>query len=67
MKNIEDYGFDHSDLIIATSVNSYLKNLTPEERREALDRIVRQEGEETVINGPALAPLIESAKAAAMI
>ena len=67
MKNIEDYGFDHSDLIIATSVNSYLKNLTPEERREALDRIARQEGAETVINGPALATLIESAKAAAMI
>ena len=67
MKNIEDYGFDHSDLIIATSVNSYLKNLMPEARREALDRIVRQEGAETVINGPALATLIESAKAAAMI
>jgi hypothetical protein len=36
VKNIEDYGFDRSDLIIATAVNSYLKNLTPEARRKAL-------------------------------
>jgi hypothetical protein len=32
VKNIEDYGFDRSDLIIATAVNSYLKNLTIERR-----------------------------------
>ena len=67
MKNIEDYGFDRSELIIATAVNSYLKNLTPEARRKALAGIVRQEGVETVVNGSALATLIESAKAAAMI
>ena len=29
MKNIEDYGFDRSDLVIVTAVNSYLKKLTP--------------------------------------
>ena len=40
MKNIEDYGFDRSDLIIATAVNSYLKNLTPEARRETLAGVV---------------------------
>ena len=67
MKNIEDYGFDRSDLIIATAVNSYLKNLTPEARKETLDGIVLQDGVKTVINGPALANLIESAEAMAMI
>ena len=67
MKNIEDYGFDRSDLIITTAVNSYLKNLTPEAKRETLAGIVRQDGAETVINGSALAALIESAKAMAMI
>ena len=36
MKNIEDYGFDRSDLVIATAVNSYLKKLTPEAREETL-------------------------------
>ena len=41
MKNIEDYGFDRSDLIIATAVNSYLKNLTPEASKETITGIVR--------------------------
>lgn len=67
MKNIEDYGFDRSDLIIATAVNSYLKNLMSKARRKALAEIVRQEGVETVVNGSAPATLIESAEAAAMI
>jgi hypothetical protein len=67
MKNIEDYGFDRSDLIIATAVNTYLKNLTPEARRETLAGIVRKDGAKTIINSERLAALIESAKAAAMI
>ena len=67
MKNIEDYGFDRSDLIIATAVNSYLKNLTPEARRETLAGIVSQDGAQTKINSERLAALIESAKAMAMI
>ena len=37
MKNIEDYGFDRSDLIIATAVNSYLKNLTPDEAKAVME------------------------------
>ena len=64
MKNIEDYGFDRTNLIIATAVNSYLKNLTPEARRETLAEIVKLDG---VIDCLALADLIENAKAAAMI
>ena len=67
MKDIEDYGFDRSDLIIATAVNSYLKNLTPEARKETLDGIVLQDGVKTIINGPALANLIEFAETMAMI
>lgn len=67
MKNIEDYGFDRSDLVIATAVNSYLKNLTPEAREETLVGIVRQDGEKTKINGESVAALIENAKAMAMI
>jgi hypothetical protein len=67
MKNIEDYGFDRSDLIIATAVNSYLKNLTPDARSEALAGIVRYDGAKTKINSKRLAALIESAKAMAMI
>ena len=67
MKNIEDYGFDRSDLIIATAVNSYLKNLTPDARIETLAGIVRQDGAQTKINSERLAALIESAKAMAMI
>ena len=67
MKNIEDYGFDRSDLVIATTVNPYLKKLTPEAREETLAGIVRQEGTETRINGKRVAALIENAKAAAMI
>ena len=67
MKNIEDYGLDCSDLIIATAVNSYLKNLTPEARRETLAGVVRQDGAKTKINSERLAALIETAKATAMI
>ena len=67
MKNIEDYGFDRSDLVIATAVNSYLKKLTPEAREETLAGIVRQDGAKTTINSERLAALIESAKAMAMI
>ena len=65
--NIEKYGFDRNDLVVATTVNSYLRNLMPEARRETLAEIVNWDGSETVINGPALAALIENAKAAAMI
>ena len=67
MGNIEDYGFERSDLVVATAVNGYLKNLTPAARKETLEGIVKQNGAETVIDGPALAQLIEDAKAAAMI
>ena len=62
--NIEEYGFDRNDLLVVTAVNAYLKKLTPEARRETLSEIVKQDG---VIGGSALAALIESAKAAAMI
>lgn len=65
--NIEKYRFEPSDLVVATAVNAYLKNLKPEARKETLARVVRRNGAETVIDGPALAALIESAKAAAMI
>ena len=67
MKNIEDYGFDRSDLVIATAVNSYLKNLTPEARIEILAGIVRQDGAKSKINSERLTALIESAKAMVMI
>lgn len=67
MKNIEDYGFDRSDLVIATAVNSYLKNLTPEAREETLAGIIRKDGVKTKINGERVAALIENAKAMAMI
>ena len=67
MKDIEDYGFDRSDLIIATAVNSYLKNLTPEARIEILAGIVRQDGAKSKINSERLTALIESAKAMVMI
>ena len=62
--NIEEYGFDRNDLLVVTAVNAYLKKLTPEARRETLSELVKQDG---VVGGPALAALIESAKAAAMI
>ena len=62
--NIEEYGFERSDLVVVTAVNAYLKNLTPEARRETLAEIDKQDG---VIDGQALAELIENAKAAAMI
>ena len=62
--NIEEYGFDRNDLLVVTAVNAYLKKLTPEARRETLSEIVKQDG---VIDGPALADLIENAKGAALI
>ena len=62
--DIEKYGFERSDLVVVTAVNAYLRNLTPEARKETLSEIVKQDG---VIDGPALAALIESAKTAAMI
>ncbi len=37
--NIEEYGFERSDLVVVTAVNAYLKNLTPEARRETLSEI----------------------------
>ena len=49
------------------AVNAYLKNLTSEAREEVLHTIVREDSGDTRIDGPALAALIESAKAAAMI
>ena len=67
MKNIEDYGFDRSDLVIATAVNSYLKKLMPEAREETLAGIVRQDGAKTTFNGERVVALIENAKVAAMI
>ena len=65
--NIEKYGFDRYDLVVATAVNAYLEKLTPEARKETLAEIVSWDGRKTVIDGPALANLIENAKAAAMI
>ena len=65
--NIEKYGLDRSDLVVATAVNAYLKNLMPEARSTILAEIVKRDGTEAVIDGPALAALIEKAKAAAMI
>ena len=64
---ITDYDFDRKDLVVATAVNSYLEKMKLESREETLAGIVRQEGMKTVIEGSALADLIESAKAAAMI
>ena len=65
--NIEKYRFEPSDLVVVTAVNAYLKNLKPAARKETLAGVIRQNGAETVIDGPELATLIESAKAAAMI
>ena len=62
--DIEKYGFERSDLVVVTAVNAYLKNLTPEARTETLAEIVKQD---SVIDGPALADLIENAKGAALI
>ena len=58
MKNIEDYGFDRSDLVIATAVNSYLKKLMPEAREETLAGIVRQDGAKTTFNGERVVALM---------
>lgn len=65
--NIEEYGFERADLVVANAVNAYLKQLTPETRKETLTQIIRQDGTETVIEADQLATLIESAKAAAVI
>jgi hypothetical protein len=65
--NIEKYGFDRNDLIVATVVNVFLRNLAPETKKETLAEIVSCEGNETVVDGPALAALIENAKVVAMI
>ncbi len=65
--NIEDYGFDRSDLVVVTAVNAYLNKLTPEARKETLHGIVSKNGEDTTIDGERLAILIDSAKAEAMI
>ena len=65
--NIEKYGFDRDGLVVATAVNSYLKGLTPEARKETLDAIVRRDIADTAVNGEKLITLIEAAKAAAMI
>ena len=65
--NIEKYGFDRDGLVVATAVNSYLKNLTPEARSTTLAEIVKQDGAESVVNGEKLITLIENAKAMAMI
>ena len=48
---IEKYGFERSDLVVVTAVNAYLRNLTPEARKETLAEIVKQDG---VIDGSAL-------------
>ena len=38
--NIEKYRFERSDLVVATAVNGYLKNLTTEARKETLVRLI---------------------------
>lgn len=65
--NIEEYGFDRADLVVATAVHAYLKNLTPAARRTTLAEVVKRNSAETVIDAEKLTTLIESAKAAAMI
>ena len=65
--NIEEFGFEKADLVVATAVNAYLKNQTPKVRKEILRAIVNTGGAETVIDVEYLAALIESAKTAAMI
>ncbi len=65
--NLDRYKFDKEDLIVAAAVNGYLKKMKPEAREKVLAGIVSREGSETVINGPALATLIENAKASAMV
>ena len=65
--NLDRYKFDKEDLIVAAAVNGYLKKMKPEAREKVLAGIVSREGSETVINGPALATLIENAKVATMV
>lgn len=65
--NIEKYSFDREGLVVATAVNSYLKNLTPEARSSTFSEVVKRSGADTVIDGEKLIVLIENAKAAAMI
>ena len=52
--NIENYGFDRDGLVVATAVNAYLKNLTPEARTTTLAEIVKRNGADTTIEGSAL-------------
>ena len=65
--NLVRYKFDKKDLIVATAVNGYLKKMKPDAREKVLAGIVKEEGAETLINGPALATLIENAKAVMMV
>lgn len=64
---MEKYGFDRDGLVVATAVNAYLKNLMPAARAEVLKKLIRQDGVETVVDGPALIKLIENARASAAI
>ena len=64
--NIEEFGFERSDLVVVTAVNSYLRNKKPKAREEVLRTIVNTRDVETVIDEQHLVALIESAKAAAM-
>lgn len=65
--DIEKYGFERTDLLVATAANAYLKKLTPEARRETLAAIVKKDGIDTTIDGERLAALNANAKDAAMI
>ena len=65
--NIMNYKLERKDLLVATAIDAYLKNMIPEARKEQLGRIIHKVGEANVIEGEELATLIESAKAAAMI
>lgn len=61
--NFEDYTFNRNELVVATAVNAYLKNLTPEAREDTLAGGVNG----GTVNKEKLAALIKHAKAAAMI
>jgi len=41
--NIEEYGFERSDLVVVTAVNAYLKKLTPDQLH-CIARIVEDLG-----------------------
>ena len=65
--DLEKYSFSRNDLVVAAAIDSYLRALTSEARREMMAGIVHRGDGETVIDGKGLAALIENAKAAAMI